>query len=122
MAKIWISRTAVTRTAGAPRLTSFQRQQSCSRNVHLRSSDPCAARSILQLLSRAEWMIGPDMLKQAGGQLKRATIYIYLLRLEQAGFVRSRYVDFANSEATGPRRREYQITSTGRAAMLRDDI
>lgn len=81
-----------------------------------------ATRSILQLLSRGEWMIGPDLLKQSSGQLKRATIYLYLLRLEEAGFVRSRYVDFANPAATGPRRREYQITSVGRAAMLRDDL
>lgn len=89
------------------------------------SSRISPARKVLELLSHADWMFGLEMVKQSNGLLKRATVYVHLLRLENAGLVRSRYVD----ERTGgpldldaPRRREYQITSRGRAALLRDDL
>ena len=89
------------------------------------SSRMTPARKALELLSNANWMFGLAMVKQSNGLLKRATVYVHLLRLEKAGFVRSRYVDERTQgpfDSDVPRRREYQITSRGRAALLRDDL
>lgn len=80
-----------------------------------------AARTILELLSAGGRMGGLALVKTSDGRLKRGVIYVRLGELEDAGYVRS----FAESE-TDPRigipRRAYEITSAGRAALLRDDL
>lgn len=72
-------------------------------------------RILLELLSTDEnsWLVGLEMVKRGAS---RFGLYVHLLRLEEAGFVRSRPL-----QPDSPRR-EYQITSTGRAALLRDDL
>jgi DNA-binding PadR family transcriptional regulator len=80
-------------------------------------AEPSPLRVILELLAAREgsWTLGLDMVRASDGRLSRGTIYVHLLQLEDAHHVLAR----------GPRfdgRFEYQITSTGRAALLRDDL
>lgn len=80
-------------------------------------AEASASRVILELLATREgsWTLGLDMIRASAGRLYRGSIYVHLLQLEDAHYVLAR----------GPRfdgRFEYQITSTGRAALLRDDL
>jgi len=77
------------------------------------------ARECLELLAANDgaWLFGLDMVKRSRG-LKRGTVYVHLGELEDAGYVRSKPGDIAH----GLERRVYQLTSSGRAALLRDDL
>ena len=80
-------------------------------------------RVTLELLQQRDWAGGLDLVKSSAGRLGRGSIYVHLMRLEDQGFVRARYLDNVDPEnPDAPRRREYQITSRGRAALLRDDL
>lgn len=65
--------------------------------------------------------LAAQVLQTSGFQSKLAatgTIYTTLDRLRRAGFLESQWEDVAISEAAGrPRRRLYQITASGRAAV-----
>ena len=72
-------------------------------------------RLLLETLnSQKEWTAGLELL-QAQPRIARWSLYVYLAELEDAGFVRFRY-------RGSTRQREYEITSRGRAALLRDDL
>ena len=47
------------------------------------------------------------------------SVFVELIRLEASGFVRSRAAERWTRQG---RKEEYQITSEGRAALLRDDL
>jgi len=82
-------------------------------------------REILDRLRDGYWHRGLELVKASeaeGGKLGRVTIYVHLARLEEAGFVLSRYEDAPVDPNIGIARREYSITSRGRAALLRDDL
>jgi DNA-binding PadR family transcriptional regulator len=49
------------------------------------------------------------------GRLRKATIYIYLHRMEAHGFVASKLTE--HSATGGPPRRKYRITAVGRRAL-----
>lgn len=77
--------------------------------------NPTTRRVILELLTAHDgWSLGLDLVKASDGRLQRGTIYVFLSELEDAHCVLARPVDDG--------RREYQITSAGRAALLRDDV
>jgi PadR family transcriptional regulator PadR len=60
---------------------------------------------------------GLELSRVAG--LKTGTIYPVLARLEQAGWLSSRWEDTVPSEAGRPRRRLYRLTGEGEAAASR---
>lgn len=77
-------------------------------------------RKILRALAaRENWTYGLELVRDGAGD--RGTIYVQLQELEEAGFVRSREEKLLD-ERLGARRRIYEITSRGRAALLRDDL
>lgn len=76
------------------------------------------ARVILELLGSGERLRGLEIVKRSAGRVGRNGVYVHLNRLEEAGFVRSFYL----ANGPEPRPRVYEITSVGRAALLRDDL
>lgn len=79
-----------------------------------------AARRILELLSTGERLRGLELVKRSNNELWRSTVYVRLNQLEEAGFVRSFYEGEPDPE--WPKPRFYEITSRGRAALVRDDL
>jgi DNA-binding PadR family transcriptional regulator len=68
----------------------------------------------LDLLRSGREMYGLEMVKEAGGELVRGTVYVLLDRLEDKGLVSSR----ARPEGlAGMPRRKYRITGVGRRAL-----
>lgn len=78
------------------------------------------ARAILTLLRTGDRLRGLELVRKSNGLVSRASVYVYLNRLEEAGFVRSFEV---GKDPWGELTvRAWEITSTGRAALLRDDL
>lgn len=79
---------------------------------------------ILDVLNDAgKALRGRVVVDESDGKVGRASVYVHLSSLEEAGLVRSRYEDGKGEGASSPepRAREYEITSKGRAARLRGD-
>jgi len=71
---------------------------------------------ILRLLDARGELYGLEMVKASGGELKRGTVYVTLLRMAEKGYVDSRRTG-AYGE-TGPPRRIFWATAYG-ARVLR---
>lgn len=72
-------------------------------------------RVILEVLAgRDDWTLGLDLVQASGSRLRRGTVDAYLAEFERARVVVSRV------RADG--RREYKITSRGRAVLPLDDL
>lgn len=71
---------------------------------------------ILDLLPAGKEMYGLEMVKASGGKLDRTSVYVYLARLEEKGFLESRQVK--QEGASGMPRRLYRITGAGVAALI----
>lgn len=83
--------------------------------------DKSKPRLLLETLASHEgWHAGLELVAFEP-KIRRGTMYVYLAQLEDSGFVRSRYRQGDYDPRVG-RRREYEITSRGRAALLRDDL
>jgi hypothetical protein len=80
-------------------------------------------RQILEALNKdGGWMSGLELVS-SDPEIKRGVVYVHLMKLEDCGFVLRRpRVEKLPPEFAGLKRYEYQITSRGRAALLRDDL
>lgn len=73
-------------------------------------------RVCLELLNVATEPVGGlSLVRESGARLARGTIYVLLTSLEDDGYVRS-------FQPASGERRFYEITSAGRAALLRSDL
>lgn len=76
-----------------------------------------AEKYILQMLASAETkMYGLQMIEASGGRLKRGTIYVTLMRMEEKGLISSSEQPSSRDEI-GISRRFYSITENGRAYL-----
>ena len=72
--------------------------------------------AVLSLLVTQPEMYGLQLVRKSGYVLKRSSIYVLLGRLEDKGFVSSKYEDAPAGEQ-GPRRRLYRITEHGQRGL-----
>lgn len=71
--------------------------------------------AILDLLRNSGEMYGLQMVKTSEGALKRGSIYVYLTRMSEKGFVKSRAEK--NPNDPGMPRRQYQISALGQQVL-----
>jgi len=71
---------------------------------------------ILQLLIRRQEMYGLELVAASKRRLKRGTVYVTLMRMEDKGYLTSRLED-APPGAGGLPRRVYQPTALGRRVL-----
>lgn len=82
-------------------------------------------RALLEGLVSGEWLTGRQLSRADRKRIPLSPlIYMHLAELEDHHCVLSRPLKYDKmAELFGePNRREYQITSIGRAALLRDDL
>lgn len=72
---------------------------------------------ILSLLGEIGEAYGLLLVEKSNGVLRRGSIYVLLSRLENRGFVKSRYVEPATGQQ-GPSRRLYKATDNGERALM----
>ncbi len=72
--------------------------------------------TVLSTLCATGETYGLKLVAESGGELRRTSIYVLLSRLEDRGFVESRYQDAAPGEQ-GPQRRLYKVTGIGQRAL-----
>jgi DNA-binding PadR family transcriptional regulator len=72
--------------------------------------------AVLALLYGLGETYGLKLVSESNGELRRTSIYVLLSRLEDRGFVESRYQDAVSGEQ-GPRRRLYRVTGLGQRAL-----
>ena len=71
---------------------------------------------ILELLVQNEEMYGLQLVAVSRGLLKRGTVYVTLGRMEEKGYIASRFED-PPADAGGMPRRLYQPTTLGRRVL-----
>jgi len=76
--------------------------------------------SILSLLLSTGETYGLKLVQESQGELRRSSIYVLLTRLENRGFVESRYLDTPEGQQ-GPRRRIYKVTGLGARAVRAEE-
>ena len=71
---------------------------------------------ILALLQGSQKRYGLELVKASKGKLPRGTVYVFLKRLQDKGFINS---ELRDSEAgkSGPPRRVYWLTGQGATAL-----
>lgn len=75
---------------------------------------------ILELLAgQPGWVFGRALVELSEGRLGRATVYVALDSLEDAGQVESR--PDPNHDGIGLQRRQYRITNSGRGRLVADE-
>ena len=72
---------------------------------------------VLEILAASGPMHGLGLVAEAGGALKRGTVYVTLARMEAKGFVSSEQ-EPAHPGAIGLPRRIYRITELGGRALI----
>ena len=71
--------------------------------------------AVLDLLRSGREMYGLEMVKSSDGGLKRGSVYVYLTRMSEKGYLKSRAEK--NSTDPGMPRRQYQITGLGQQVL-----
>jgi DNA-binding PadR family transcriptional regulator len=77
---------------------------------------PAKEALILELLIRENEMYGLQLVTASRRRLKRGTVYVTLGRMEEKGYIESRF-EPAPAEAGGLPRRVYQATPLGRRVL-----
>lgn len=76
-----------------------------------------AEETILRLLVAGGELYGLEMVKRSSGALKRGTVYVFLNRMEDKGFVSSRVEEEREPGQRGLPRRRYRVTGLGERAL-----
>ena len=76
--------------------------------------------TILDMLRSGVECYGLEMVKQSNGQLKRGTIYVTLMRMEEKGYVRSRKED--DPSDPGMPKRLYKISGNGSQVLQATEV
>lgn len=64
---------------------------------------------LVEMMGDGRWHRGLDLVKASGGRLSRGGIYVALLRLEDDGFVESKYDDAPHPVTGEIRRRLFRL-------------
>jgi DNA-binding PadR family transcriptional regulator len=71
---------------------------------------------ILSLLDQHGEMYGLEMVRKSDGKLARGTVYVYLQRMDDKGYVTSRQ---SQDHVAGTPKRLFSATATGRRALVK---
>jgi len=75
--------------------------------------------AVLDLLRSGREMYGLEMVKASNGGLKRGSVYVYLTRMSEKGYVSS-HAEKTPSDPGMPRRR-YRITGLGQRVLAANE-
>lgn len=76
--------------------------------------------AVLDLLRSGREMYGLEMVKASNGVLKRGSVYVYLTRMSEKGYVSSRTEK--NPNDPGMPRRKYKIEGLGQRVLSANEV